>query len=111
MAAYVSYLVGKGEARTFLGTHQKSEKDKTAQDITGWTGVVTAKKVDGTVAFSKPITIISGPDGTYSWPVTNADTNIAPQVLDIDIWRTNVGFEWEMAAGKFVIGPDVLYGP
>ena len=110
MAAYVSFLVGKGEAATFFGTHQKTEKDSSPKDITGYTILVTAKHPDGTVAFAVPGAVLVGNAGTYSWSVTSVQTNIAHDTLDIDIWRTDAGNEELMALGKFVIGQNVKYG-
>lgn len=108
--AAMSFVVAKGEAVTFTGTHQKSAIDATPVDISGWGILVTVKDRLGATIFSKPGDVTNGPLGQYSWSVVHADTNIVAASYDVDIWRTDAGSEREMDIGVFSVVGDVLYG-
>lgn len=109
-SATLDLAVEKGEDIVFTGTHQVSATDATVVDISGWTIVVTVKTADGVLLYTLAGTVVSGAAGTYSWPLTHTQTNIASKYLQVDIWRTDSGSQREMAKGRLFIGPDVLYG-
>jgi Tfp pilus assembly protein PilV len=96
-----------GETRTFTGTHQVSEHDATAVDISGWTITVTIKNAGGTsVTISG--SVVTGPSGKYSWTTTPPNTLTLGVGDDaIDIWRTDIGSETLMGLGTFSITQEV----
>lgn len=105
--ARIQLECARGEARTFAGTHQTSGSDTTAINITGWTLVVTVRDENKAVMFTKSGTIVSGAAGTYTWPVTAANTLISPKPYSLDIWRTDAGSETLMAVGTLTVNDEV----
>ena len=102
-----SWVVTRGEARTFNGTHVTSASNSTPINITGWTMVFTVRLADRRVLMSKTVSILSAGAGTYSFSLTGADTTITPGNYDADIWRTDSGSETIMALGVLTVNSDV----
>lgn len=107
LAAQIAATAYLGETRTFAWTHQTSETDTTAVNITGWTIIVTLKNVSlTTVTISGTVTL--GTAGTYTWIITAANTvTLGVGDCKVDVWRTNSGSETLMAIGTFAIVQEV----
>lgn len=108
-AANLAITAARGEAVTYTCTHQTSGASTTPIDITGWTIKVTARDESGAVVITKTATITSGPSGTYTFPVTHADTSIQPKAYALDIQRVDSGSERLMGLGTWTILREVLY--
>jgi hypothetical protein len=90
------------------------------EDITSWTlyAVFKADEEDTTSetvvrsTVGGGITVVSGPAGTFRLTLTAAQTLLLSQGWCWALWRTNVGFEEPVAAGKIniqkVARPSVL---
>ena len=105
--ATLALVLTQGEDRTFTGTHQTSATDTTVINITGWTMVFTARDANKIAVLSKTVTVVSGPNGTYTFTLAAADTNINPTTYACDLWRTDSGNATIMALGTLTINADV----
>jgi hypothetical protein len=102
--APLSLAIGKGEARTFSGVHQKSQSDSSPVNIFGWTILVTITDQSGNQLAQKTASVTGdGTAGAYTWALTATDSAIAAQRTQIDVWRTDVGSESIMAIGTLDI--------
>lgn len=79
-------------------------------NINGWTLQFTAAKKLNKVAKligPKSATIVSGPAGTYTIPLTAAETTaLTPGSYVWDLWRTDVGVAEVVAIGTFTVSGD-----
>jgi hypothetical protein len=70
------------------------------ENITGWTLLMSVSG-GGAVVFTKAGVVTSGPSGTFSVSLTDAETELlsASEVYDYDVWRTDAGAERVLARG------------
>ena len=75
------------------------------ENITGWTLQLTVTRALGSVTkvIQKTGEIISGAAGTFRFILVTTDTDVAPEVYQYDVWRTNAGNERLLAIGTFTI--------
>ena len=84
------------------------------EDISGHTLVFTVTKgLNRTtkVLGPLPITILSGPAGTFERLLTEEQMNLNPATYNWDVWRVDEGFEGPKAIGPFVVRPNVRVPP
>ena len=109
--APISLQAARGEARTYLGTHQTSATNTTPVDITGWTIVLTVRRdTNGPVVLTKTATLLSPLLGTYQIVASATDTNLQPGVYPADLWRTDANSQRQIGYGTFTVGPSVQHG-
>jgi hypothetical protein len=108
----------RGELVDFVGTH----KDAAGAiiNITGWTIIATGRKkatAEDPPAFEKTCPVVSGVAGTYKIPFTPAQSNALPQLpadpyehkYQVDVWRTDLGYEHVMGKGTIKVMTGVRH--
>jgi hypothetical protein len=79
------------------------------EDITGWAlALVLSDQVqDATPLLTQAATVVNGPSGLCTVPLTALQTALAPGVYDYELARTNAGAADVFANGKLSIKPRV----
>lgn len=107
----LEFVVPKGEAVTFTGTHRVSPTDPTIVDVSAWHGDITIRDDAGTVLLTKTVTF--GANGTYAWSLTGGvagESTTFVGTRKAEIWRTDSGQEEEVGRGTVMITPNAKYG-
>lgn len=97
MPANDSISVYQGEDLTLNFTMDPVE------NITGWTLEFNVRSAASVVIQKTPV-VTSGPAGTFTVSLVDADTNhLTPGVFMYDVWRIDVSTERILAVGNFTL--------
>lgn len=82
-------------------------------DITGWTLLLTVAKranSSGGKVLQVPVSVTSGPAGTFGVTLISADTRLLePGTYAWDVWRNDPGQERLLASGAFVVSRNARF--